>query len=83
MLGSGAKFTEMPENSVIKINHILMLCLKIITVDAKIFMLSKIPNLEKQKNQQKTWKHAECHAEADRHLKPKEKSVLLTLYLKF
>lgn len=51
-----------------------MLCLKIITVGAKIFMLNKIPNLEKQKNQ---------HAEADRHLKPKEKSVLLTLYLKF
>lgn len=79
MLGSGAKFTEMPKNSVIKINHMLMLCLKIITVDAKIFMLNKIPNLEKQKNQQKPWKHAE----ADRHLKPKEKSVLLTLYLKF
>lgn len=49
MLGSGAKFTEMPKNSVIKINHILMLCLKIIRVDAKIFMLNKIPNLEKQK----------------------------------
>lgn len=78
MLGSGAKFTEMPKNSVIKINHILTLCLKIIT-DAKIFVLNKIPNLEKQKNQQKTWKHAE----ADRHLKRKEKSVLLTLYLKF
>lgn len=49
MLGSGAKFTEMPKNSVIKINHILMLCLKIITVDAKIFMLNKIPNLENKK----------------------------------
>lgn len=44
---------------------------------------TKYQIFKKKKNQQKTWKHAECHAEPDRHLKPKEKSVLLTLYLKF
>lgn len=74
MLGSGTKCTEMPKNSVIKINHILMQCLKIITIGAKIFMLNNIPNLLKKKKQ----KHAGCHVEPDRHLKPKEKSVLLT-----
>lgn len=40
--------TEMPKISVIRINHILMQCLKVITMDAKISILNKIPNLEKK-----------------------------------